>query len=153
MCKKSSILSTHLLFRMRTCLSLASTYMHVVVVRPKLWVRFFVFHFGHVTIAGYTSLRYDELIPYKGRTLKGRQLGYGLVAVFLVTTNDCKQENWLALPVGNEAPSTFTGWLGMKLPSFHTKGQLEKVPPPENRRKSPLKNSWYWKTFAFLLLK
>ncbi len=33
--------------------------------------------------------------------------------------------NWLALPVGNEGPSTFTlEKLGMKLPSFPT-GQLD----------------------------
>ncbi len=37
-------------------------------------------------------------------------------------------KNWLALPVGNEGPSTFTGWYigdGF-IPSFPTKGQLEK---------------------------
>ena len=35
--------------------------------------------------------------------------------------------NWLALPVGNEGINLYIGILGMKLPSFPTKGQLDKA--------------------------
>ena len=36
-----------------------------------------------------------------------------------------KPNNWLALPVGNEGINLYIGILGMNLPSFPTKGQLD----------------------------
>ena len=36
-----------------------------------------------------------------------------------------KGDHWLALPVGNEGINLYIGILGMKLPSFTTKGQLD----------------------------
>ena len=53
----------------------------------------------------------------------------GLFQSKLLEMNSTRFLNWLALPVGNEGINLYIGILGMKLPSFPTKGQVPKKGP------------------------